>query len=749
MAYTTGMDASVVIGQQDFTSGLANQGGSVSASTVKIPTGAIYDSSSGKLIIGDYGNNRVLIYNSIPTTNNASADVVIGQSSFSGSSANQGGSVSANTLYGPREVAMVGNRLLISDRNNHRVLIYNSIPTSNNASADVVIGQTNLSSGSVNQGGSRGANTLNAPFGIASDGQKLFISEENNHRILIFNSIPTANNASADVVVGQADFTGGSADQGGTVAANTLQNPSGIIVVNGKLIVGDNVNHRVLIFNQIPTTNNASADVVLGQVNFTTDNSAGTTGANNTRRPIDVASDGNRLFIVNNYTARVIIHNSIPTTNAVPHDISIGQINLTNNIPKLTVDGMQDPMSIALAGDKLIVTMDSQNRVLIYDNIIKKPGISVSNSPEGRDGGLIRLQGTARVDDPYTVQSVQYAVNGGGFTNATATDGSFNSTSEDFYFDFDPKSNSYDGDGYTVRIKSTNNNTDVTDNLFYFSPFNSDSPSNNAYTTNELPTFGFTINKGRFQDLRENVSKFKVMINKDNTGWQTYIDNIPVSYEAVKNSGDNRESPTDNNKGNGIYENQKIWVDYSNDNASIRVYSKGVDNDSNSTDKYFEDGGHKLSGGSYQWKVVSVDRQGHEQETETRYLRVNTNRIVASQTFFPLAVLNISGFGNPDMSTTNLTAMKASYAVNSEIPIFYGIANVGSAVSLEVTDTDCQTKGLTDCTKTYTTVTNPESRFGINVPDQSLTSGRSYSTRMFVSLGNDYNELPTFNLVVR
>jgi len=101
--YSQGIAASVVIGQPSFTTGVANQGGSPTANTIKAPVGVHYDPSSKKLFVADSENNRVLIYNSIPTANNAAADVVVGQQNFSSSSINQGGSPTANSLSYPNK----------------------------------------------------------------------------------------------------------------------------------------------------------------------------------------------------------------------------------------------------------------------------------------------------------------------------------------------------------------------------------------------------------------------------------------------------------------------------------------------------------------------------------------------------------------------------------------------------------------------------------------------------------------------
>lgn len=202
-------------------------------------------------------------------TTNMNASVVVGQSDFTSSSANQGGAAnrSANTLSAPINVVTDGRRLFVVDFNNNRVLIYNSIPTMNNAAADVVVGQTNFTGGTANQGGSVGANTLNLPLGIDTDGTRLFICDDSNRRLLIFNSIPTTNNTTADIVLGQANMT--------TVTTGTTQqqmnrcNSVSFDPTSGKLVVNDNSNNRILVWNKVPTFNFAPADVVIGQNDFT------------------------------------------------------------------------------------------------------------------------------------------------------------------------------------------------------------------------------------------------------------------------------------------------------------------------------------------------------------------------------------------------------------------------------------------------------------------------------------------------
>ena len=623
-------------------------------------------------------------------TTNMSASVEIGQPDFIHNSANQGGNVAANTLDLPEEVVLNGGKVITADRNNNRVLIYNSIPTLNNVSADVVIGQQNFTSKTANQGLSVAANTLNQPNGLSSKGSRLIIADTGNNRVLIYNSISTSNNTSADVVVGQSNFTSSSANQGVSTAANTLNSPYGVTSDGKRLFIADQSNHRILVFNQIPSSNNPSADMVIGQPDFTS----------------------NLGFQSGSTTS--------PTQNS-----------------------FWAPRGIDIEDNKMVVADLIGRRVLIFNNLIKQPGLTLNNSPEGRENNQLRLKGTATVDSPYTVKNVEFSVNGGSFSGATATDGGFDETSEEYYFDFTPTSNQPKDsngnliDGYTVRVKSTNNNTDVTDRLFYFSPFDLQIPVDNTTLTTSYPSFEFSVNKQQL-NLQDALSKYQVQVRKggsDSTAnWETLIDEIPVDFRSVKNERTNKQwevwGHLDTN--NGVYETDKFYATYSDESSRVKVYSKT----------------NSMSG-TYQWKIVAVDKSGHNQETGARNLFVSTTATTTTN-YFPLAVLNISGLGNPYLNSYNLSNIKSTYYASSSNPIFYGIAWTNSKVTLKLTDQNCPStsSGSTNCTKTYSTTANAESRYGINVPKGDLSYGKKYTTNLSVSLEDKYNELPQFTLSI-
>lgn len=287
-------------------------------------------------------------------TNGQAARLVIGQTTFTSQDTN-----SSDTILGaPAGVAYAGNTLFVADSNllgaspsNNRVLVFSNLasmlpaptaqlPYSSKCPvcvgfASVVLGQPDFTS--TVQPLTSTQNNLNAPTAVASDGVHLVVADTNNNRVLIWNHIPTVNDQPADVVVGQPNFTtfGVSAPP----SAKTLRGPQGVWIQNGKLYIADTQNNRILIFNQIPTANNASADVVLGAPNFTTAVTPTVTqeptsaSATSLLNPVSVTTDGTRLFVADLGYNRVLIWNHIPTTNQAPADVEIGQVDMTGLTP--------------------------------------------------------------------------------------------------------------------------------------------------------------------------------------------------------------------------------------------------------------------------------------------------------------------------------------------------------------------------------------------------------------------------------
>jgi hypothetical protein len=222
---------------------------------------------NGKLIVGDLMNNRVLIWNTVPTTFGVPSDVVVGQTGF----ATKIFATTKSSLSTPSDIEVVNGKLIVSDRDNNRILIWNNIPTTNGVSADLVLGQGDFNHNAINGGNSTPtASNLFMPYGLWSDGTRLVVTDFSNNRVLIWNTFPTTNGAPADLVLGQSDFTHNLSNGGfNTPTASTLQEPSHVTSNGTQLFLSDTYNNRVLIWNTFPTANAQPADRVLGQSDFT------------------------------------------------------------------------------------------------------------------------------------------------------------------------------------------------------------------------------------------------------------------------------------------------------------------------------------------------------------------------------------------------------------------------------------------------------------------------------------------------
>ncbi len=355
--------ASVVIGQPDFTGAGFN---GLAANTVQYPVGKALV-SNGKLYLPDTSNSRVLVYGSVPTTDGAAADMVLGQPDFTTSSFSF--PASAVQFYMPGTAAVDSGKLLVGDRDNNRVVIFNSIPTSSGAAADVVVGQDDFTTRVIGCA----ANRLDGPQIFAVNG-KLLVAD--NNRVLVWNAIPTANGASADLVLGQADFTHCYANQLGAASAITLREPTDVWSDGTRLVVADATNSRVLIWNTFPTSSDAPADVVVGQGGMTSTVFATTrTGLG---RPEFVSSNGNQLFVADSENNRVLVWNTFPTANGAGADVVLGQgdfIHGTENDDNQdgavdaapTARTLYSPRGVAVWGNQLFVTDGGNNRYLVFN----------------------------------------------------------------------------------------------------------------------------------------------------------------------------------------------------------------------------------------------------------------------------------------------------------------------------------------------------------------------------------------------
>jgi len=376
--------ATNVLGQTDFETVTFPQ--TVSQKTVNRPLGVAYN---GRLMaVADTDNNRVLIWKSLPASNSTPADYVVGQPDFTTAKATRG--LTVKTLRGPQGVWLDdSDGLWVADTQNNRVLYY-GVVSQNQPDAKLVLGQSSFGSDqqtSLAKDPVVRANTMRNPVSVTTDGKYLFVADLGLSRVLIWNSIPTSNGQSADVVVGQSDMeTAVSNDVENLCESNgvddddeltypdlcskSLSLPRFALSDGTRLYISDSGNDRVLVYNTIPTENTAAADIVLGQqgmeVNQASDSAEPdrVAATDSFRTPGALAWDGNNLFVADAFNRRVLLYSPadfpLPLTavrNAAnPYVYAQGSVVLSGTLDSDTTDS-----KFEAKGDKLKITIGDVN----------------------------------------------------------------------------------------------------------------------------------------------------------------------------------------------------------------------------------------------------------------------------------------------------------------------------------------------------------------------------------------------------
>jgi hypothetical protein len=347
--------ASGVLGQANFNTGSANAGG-ISGKTVSSPFGSIATNGQLSYL-ADTANNRILGYTSTPTGIGAAADFELGQGDATGTDfTGQNAGVGPTSLAAPSKVTISSDgRLVVADTSNNRVLIWNVLPIANTA-PDVVVGQPDFNSFRANQQLSAPtASTLSGPTAAAIANGFLIVADRGNNRVLIWNTVPTAANVPADVELGQAAtrtadgstinctsntgangfcFTTALAqvDQAAsdtTPAVLGMSAPSDLWTDGYKLLVSDSGNNRVLYWSQAPFANNAFYTYVIGQ----TEPAQNEPGADNQHlnSPWGVYSDGATIFVADAGNNRVLEFSGFPVQSGLAAFGIFGQADFAHN----------------------------------------------------------------------------------------------------------------------------------------------------------------------------------------------------------------------------------------------------------------------------------------------------------------------------------------------------------------------------------------------------------------------------------
>ncbi len=360
--------AEQLFGQVDFLSNGINRSAGAAA-LLGAPSGVSFDGEM--LWVTDRLNHRVLGFEGRRIA------VVLGQIDLVHTQANAGETPSASSLNEPSDIASDGQRLIVADRNNHRVLIWNERPQIPGRPADVVIGQTNTAS--VGPNSSRGlfavgADTLLTPEGVYLDGETLYIADTGNNRVLVFDRLPTNHGASADRVYCQPDMTSNLGNQGARAPnASSCSGPTDAKVVRDRLYIADALNNRVLAFMPGST----QAQLVLGQPDMSSRKASteqGTINASTLSSPSSIEHDGDNLFIVDRGNHRVLVFESEPQSNGAPASLVFGQYTFLSSSSGNDMNILDTPHRIAVQRlpfhrTRVFVADGGKDRVVRFDGV--------------------------------------------------------------------------------------------------------------------------------------------------------------------------------------------------------------------------------------------------------------------------------------------------------------------------------------------------------------------------------------------
>ncbi len=277
-------------------------------------------------------------------TSGAAADIILGQSG-----ATQVGNPEALTTDSQ-------NRLYIADTGNHRVLVYNSV-TATGQQPSFVFGTQGNSSLLENK--------FRFTRGLAVDSkQHLFVTDEFNNRILVYNLPIASNNPTPS-----AQFAG-------------LNGPRAVAVDGqDKVYIADSENAVVKVFQDPVTTNNfTTPDQTIGDPHAAAKcpSTAAQTSATHLACPIDLVLDSNgNLFVADTPNHRMLGYAAGSTTPTAIYGQADFTSYLANRGGAVGDNTLNSPlgMSFDAQGNLYLADFDN-NRVLVFAAPVAAPTVT-------------------------------------------------------------------------------------------------------------------------------------------------------------------------------------------------------------------------------------------------------------------------------------------------------------------------------------------------------------------------------------
>lgn len=280
-------------------------------------------------------------------------------------------------VYAPRGVWLDGERLVVCDTGNHRVLIWHQLDgLVSHAPADVVLGQPDFETEGAQAGGRGPARGMRLPTGVLVHDGRLVVADAWNHRLLVWDRVPEASDTAPDHVIGQPDDGSVDENRGNGCGPLGFYWPFGIAMVAGRLWVADTGNRRVLGWDGIPEPGQPPV-TVLGQPNAASrDENRGEVGPASFRWAHAIAGTADALFVADAGNHRILGWQPSPSADG-DAVLLFGQPDFGSAVEfpyqAQTASSLRFPYAIDIAPidgrEAMVVADTANNRLLVWDTV--------------------------------------------------------------------------------------------------------------------------------------------------------------------------------------------------------------------------------------------------------------------------------------------------------------------------------------------------------------------------------------------
>ncbi|MFI0433946.1 MAG: NHL repeat-containing protein [Candidatus Nanopelagicales bacterium] len=286
-----------------------------------------------RIVVADTGNHRVLIWHSWPSPDGAPADVVLGQPDMYSEGPAAGSSDLARGLNLPTGVDLIAGDLVVADAWHHRLVVFDGLPTADFVAPRAVLGQRDGTCVEPNRGGEPTLESFYWPFGFGVVGDTFWVADTGNRRVLgwLGGGVPEAGRP-ADLLLGQ-DCAADRVDNRGALSASSFRWPHAVAGDEATLFIADAGDHRVLGWSP-PPPGDVAATLVLGQPDMAVAQEFKNRpqGADRMRFPYAVVSDADRLLVADTSNNRILVWHGLPRTGSnTPADTVLAQADMAAN----------------------------------------------------------------------------------------------------------------------------------------------------------------------------------------------------------------------------------------------------------------------------------------------------------------------------------------------------------------------------------------------------------------------------------